>query len=395
HLADWIEEYGLAERAHRLRITAASPLIGKTLEALNLRGSAGVNIIALERGGRFARKLVHPVAGTEVHAGDVLLIDVLEPGIDIDRVCREFALERLPRPRAYFADRSQEIGMVEVTIPPTSTLIGKTVVEARFRSVYDLTVIGLKHGTAPHRANLLDERLKVGDSLLLVGPWRAIRRLQSDWKDLIVLELPAELDDVVPAASQAPHALLALAVMVGLMVSGVVANVLAALIGCLLMGLFRCIDLDGAYRSIHWKSLVLIVGMLPFALALQETGGIDLAATALLGIVGEASPRAVLAALFVVTAGLGLFISNTATAVLMAPLALAVANELQASPYPFAMTVALAASAAFMTPVSSPVNTLVVGPGDYAFFDFVRVGVPLTLVALIVTVVLLPWLLPL
>src|SRR5690606_30177720 len=97
HLADWIEEYGLAERAHRLRITAASPLIGKTLEALNLRGSAGVNIIALERGGRFARKLVHPVAGTEVHAGDVLLIDVLEPGIDIDRVCREFALERLPR----------------------------------------------------------------------------------------------------------------------------------------------------------------------------------------------------------------------------------------------------------------------------------------------------------
>ncbi|HLT03170.1 MAG TPA: SLC13 family permease, partial [Geminicoccaceae bacterium] len=356
HLADWIEEYGLAERAHRLRITGASPLIGKTLENLNLRSSAGVNIIAIERSGRFTRELVHPVAGTELHAGDVLLIDVLEPGIDLDQICQQFALEQLPRSSPYFSDRSQEIGMVEVTIPPTSPLIGKTVVEAKFRSVYDLTVIGLKHGTAPHSAKLLDEKLRPGDSLLLIGPWRAIRRLQSDWKDLVVLELPAEVDDVVPAAAQAPYALLSLAIMVGLMVSGVVANVLAALIGCLLMGLFRCIDLDGAYRSIHWQSLALIVGMLPFALALQKTGATDLAATALLGIVGEASPRAVLAALFVVTAGLGLFISNTATAVLMAPVALAVANELQASPYPFAMTVALAASAAFMTPVSSPVN---------------------------------------
>jgi di/tricarboxylate transporter len=160
------------------------------------------------------------------------------------------------------------------------------------------------------------------------------------------------------------------------------------------MGVLRCIDLESAYRSIHWQSLVLIVGMLPFALALQKTGGIDLAATALLDVMGDASPRAVLAGMFVVTAGLGLFISNTATAVLMAPVALALAEELQASPYPFAMIVALAASSAFMTPVSSPVNTLVVGPGNYTFFDFVRVGVPFTLIALIVSVALVPWLLP-
>jgi len=124
--------------------------------------------------------------------------------------------------------------------------------------------------------------------------------------------------------------------------------------------------------------------------ALQNTGGVDLAANALLSVLDGAGPRTTLAAIFALTAVLGLFISNTATAVLMAPIALAVASETGASPYPFAMIVALAASAAFMTPVSSPVNTLVVGPGNYAFFDFVRIGVPFTLVAMAASVMLVP-----
>jgi di/tricarboxylate transporter len=135
--------------------------------------------------------------------------------------------------------------------------------------------------------------------------------------------------------------------------------------------------------------------MLPFSLALQRTGGVDLAADALLAAVGGAGPRVVLASLFAITALLGLFISNTATAVLMAPVALAMAGDLGASPYPFAMIVALAASTAFMTPVSSPVNTLVVGPGNYGFMDFVRVGVPFAGVVLVLSVVLVPILLPL
>jgi di/tricarboxylate transporter len=134
--------------------------------------------------------------------------------------------------------------------------------------------------------------------------------------------------------------------------------------------------------------------MLPFSTALQRTGGVDLAADALIHAVGGAGPRVVLASLFAITALLGLFISNTATAVLMAPVALTLAQDLGASPHPFAMVVALAASAAFMTPVSSPVNTLVVGPGGYAFGDFVRVGVPLTAIVMAVSVVLVPLLLP-
>jgi di/tricarboxylate transporter len=140
---------------------------------------------------------------------------------------------------------------------------------------------------------------------------------------------------------------------------------------------------------------VLIVGMLPFSIALQKTGGVDLAADGLMVLTGGAGTSVVLASLFVITSLLGLFISNTATAVLMAPVALAIADDLHASPYPFAMIVALASSAAFMTPISSPVNTLVVAPGRYAFGDFVRVGVPFTVVVMIVSVLLVPWLLPL
>jgi len=161
------------------------------------------------------------------------------------------------------------------------------------------------------------------------------------------------------------------------------------------MGAMGCMDLESAYRSIHWKTLVLIVGMLPFSIALQKTGGVDLAAVALMAIIGGAGAYGVLASLFAVTTLLGLFISNTATAVLMAPVALAVADELGASPYPFAMIVALAASTAFMTPISSPVNTLVVGPGNYRFSDFARIGVPFSVIVMVISVILVSWLLPL
>jgi len=207
--------------------------------------------------------------------------------------------------------------------------------------------------------------------------------------------LPAEFDTVLPAPAKAAQALVCLGLVVGLMVSGVIPNVQAALIGCLLMGALGCIDFTSAYRSIDWKTIVLIVGMLPFSIALERTGGVELAADGLRALTAGAGTHFVLATLFVITALLGMFISNTATAVLMAPVALAVANELGASPYPFAMIVALAASTAFMTPVSSPVNTLVVAPGHYSFGDFVRIGVPFSLIVLIVSMILVPWLLPL
>jgi di/tricarboxylate transporter len=253
----------------------------------------------------------------------------------------------------------------------------------------------MRRGPEAHAGPLADVPLAAGDTLLVIGPWRAIRGLQSDQRDLVLFNAPIELDEVLPAAGKASQAVCCLLLVVGLMVWGVVPNVQAALIGCLLMGALGCINLTSAYRSIDWKTIVLIVGMLPFSTALERTGGVDLAADGLTSVVGDAGGRVILAALFAITAVLGMFISNTATAVLMAPVALAIAKDLGASPYPFAMIVALAASTAFMTPVSSPVNTLVVTPGNYTFGDFVRVGVPFSLIVLAVTVILVPWLLPL
>lgn len=393
-LADWVAQYDLAEREHRLRVRPGSPLAGRRLEELDLRATSGVNIVAIERSSRIGERFAAATAATVLHDGDVLHLDLFAPTIDIDAVARRYHLERLPLGDQSLADRRQTIGMAEVMVPQTSTLIGKTVVEARFRTTYGLHVIGLKRGGTPHKGSVLDRHLRLGDTLLLIGPWKAIRRLQGESQDLFLLPLPIEVDAVIPAAARTPYALAVLAIVVVLMVSGIVPNVQAALFGCLLMGLFRCIDFNAAYRSIHWQSLVLIVGMLPFALALQRTGGVELAAGLLLDTVGRTNPHAVLAGLFVVTAGLGLFISNTATAVLMAPVALAAASDLGTSPYPFAMVVALAASAAFMTPVSSPVNTLVMGPGRYTFRDFVRVGVPFTVLVMGVSVGLVPWLFP-
>ncbi len=393
-LSEWIEEYDLAEREHRLRVTADSPWVGKRLGELDLRAAAGINILAIDRPTRFAREILRPEANTALAVGDVLFLDAFNPDTSIDVICRDFGLQRLALSGNYFADQAQHIGMAELMILPGSNMIGGSVVDACFRSQYDLAVIGIKRGATALEGPVAREPLAIGDTLLVVGPWRAIRRVQSDRHNLIVLRVPAELDDVIEVPSRAPAAIAILALVVAAMATGIVPNVLAALIGCLLLGAFGCVDMERAYASIHWPTLLVIVGMLPFSIALQKSGGTDLAAQALIGLVGEAGPRATLAAIFVATAVLGLFISNTATAVLMAPIAMTVASAMDASPYPFAMTVALAASTAFMTPVSSPVNTLVVGPGNYRFGDFVRIGTPFAFIALIATVVLVPLVFP-
>ena len=394
NLAQLIKEYGLEQREQRLCVLAESRAVGRTLGELHLRAKAGINIIAIERQSRFARELIQPRASTMIEAEDVLFIDLPRPLVDLDDICKDLALEQLPLPGGYFSDRTQEIGMAEMIVPPSSWLVGNTVAHSRVRTELDLTVLGVKHGRTVRSGLMADQVLRAGDTLLVVGPWRAIARYRREFRDLIAFNLPREFDDVVAVPGRAVYAVAILLWVIAMMVSGLLPNVHAALIGCLLLGLFGCMDMNSAYRSLYWKSLILIVGMLPFSAALQNTGGVDLAADALLGLVGETSERMSLAAIFIVTAVLGMFVSNTATAVLMAPVALEVASELQSSPYPFAMIVALAASAAFMTPVSSPVNTLVVGPGDYSFSDFVRVGVPFTVIAMIVSVMLVPVLLP-
>lgn len=394
-LRDLIRDYRLAGRERRLQVRFGSPLIGSTLEELQLRTRLGANVVGLERVRKFHSEVVKVGGSTERRRATCCCWTSSPLRRTWTGAAPSSNLVRLPFRASYFIDQSREVGMAEVTLPPDSTLLGKSVLELGFRSQYGLNVVGLRRDHEALTDGMLEEKLRLGDTLLVIGAWKAIRQLQGRNRDFLVLSLPAEIDEVAPALSKAPHALLSLAVMVALMVSGVVPNVVAALVGCLLMGLFRCIDMDGAYRAIHWQSLVLIVGMLPFALALQKTGGIDLVVSLLVDALGDAGPRVLLASLFLLTAAIGLFISNTATAVLMAPIAIATAKQIGASPYPFAMVVAVAASAAFMTPISSPVNTLVLGPGQYRFGDFVRIGVPFTLLVMFVCVLVIPWLFPL
>jgi di/tricarboxylate transporter len=389
-LKDWTAKYELGDRELQLMVTDASPLVGRTLDSVNLRDTYGIDVLAIDRPQHRRFEIVRPTKSTTVQRGDILLADRFDAEGDLDALVKEFALTRLPLTESVFLDRSLDVGMAEVLVGPDSPLVDRTVRESRVRTDYGLTVLGFRRGSAARAYGHLDEPLRVGDALLVFGSWKQIDALKHAPGDLVLLRLPAERGDVLPAARRAPQAVAVLALVVGLMVSGVVPNVQAGLIGVLLLGALGCVDFKSAYDSIHWKSLVLIVGMMPFSIALQRTGGVDLAAGWLATLTDAVGPHGLLAALFFVTATLGLFVSNTATAVLMAPVALAVAKELGASPYPFAMVVALAASAAFMTPVSSPVNTLVVEPGNYTFFDFVRIGVPLTAIVLVITVVLVP-----
>lgn len=393
-MRDLIRDYRLAGRARRLALRPDSPLIGLTLDELQLRARYGANVIGVERWRKFRRVMVTVSGVTEFQAKDVLLIDMSDPEVDVREFCSEARLEPMILRGEYFSDQAREVGMAEVSLIPGSRLLGKSIREVAFRSHYGLNVVGIRRAGEALTGKLVDDALQMGDTLLVVGNWSLIRQLQTHHRDFLLLGLPAEVDEMAPARSQAIHALIALGVMIVLMVTDPVPNVIAALIACLMMGKFRCIDLESAYKSIHWPTLILIVGMLPFALALQQTGGVDLIVGALISAVGDMGPRVMLASLFVLCAVIGLFISNTATAVLMAPIALGTAQQMGISPYPFAMTIAIAASAAFMTPVSSPVNTLVLGPGNYRFVDFVRIGVPFTALVMVVSVIAIPWFFP-
>ncbi|OVU99429.1 SLC13 family permease [Klebsiella quasipneumoniae subsp. quasipneumoniae] len=391
---DLIREYYLTGRARRLAIRPGSPMIGQRLDDLKLRERYCANVIGVERWRRFRRVIVNVNGVSEFRARDVLLIDMSASDVDLRQFCGEQMLEPMVLRGEYFADQALDVGMAEVALIPDSEMIGKTVREIAFRTRFGLNIVGMKRDGKAMDGSVVDEPLQLGDILLVVGNWRQIALLAKRGRDFVVLNMPVEVDDASPAHSQAPHAIFCLVLMVALMLTDEIPNPIAAIIACLLMGKFRCINAESAYKAIHWPSIILIVGMMPFALALQKTGGVDLVVKGLMDVAGGEGPYLMLGCLFVMCAAIGLFISNTATAVLMAPIALAAAKSMGVSPYPFAMVVAMAASAAFMTPVSSPVNTLVLGPGKYSFSDFVKIGVPFTVLVMVVCVLLIPVLFP-
>jgi di/tricarboxylate transporter len=254
-------------------------------------------------------------------------------------------------------------------------------------------VLGVRRG-GEALADHENVALQAADSLFLVGSWASVRQLQGLHHEFVVLEIPAEHDEIVPAYRKLPIALAILGGMIALSIFDVIPLTAAVLLALLAAVATRCLTMEDAYRSIHWSSIVLVAGMLPLADALQSTGGTDLIVNGLLTTLGDAGPATMLTVLFFLTAILSLFLSNTASAVLVAPIAIIAAERLGVSPYPFAVAVLIAASAAFSTPVSTPVVTLVVEPGRYRFMDFVKVGVPLLVLTYLTTLVLAPLLFP-
>jgi di/tricarboxylate transporter len=239
-----------------------------------------------------------------------------------------------------------------------------------------------------------DLPLEFGDTLLVQGPWKRIMALRRQPRDFIVTGQPESMMQA-PNRRKAGFALAILGAMVGLLVVDLLPIATTSMLAALAMVLSGCLSMDEAYEAINWKSIVLVAGMLPMSIALEKVGLVDVAATGLVDTLGALAPQAVMAGLFLFTSLFTQVLSNTATTVVIAPIALAAARTLGVTPYAFLMAVAIAASMAFASPVASPVNTLVMGAGDYRFGDYIKVGVPMILLMLVLSLIFLPILFPL
>jgi di/tricarboxylate transporter len=379
------------EDFQRARIQAGSPLVGKAIAEAGLEHSYGVRLAGIVPGGSSAGIVVAPSSSTQYVEGDIVLL-VGRPE-ELARLVEEQRLLPLPKTRKERTRWLWDVGGASVVVHPESKLLGKTVRELEFHTRYRLQVLGMRRGTEIVE-DYAHTPLGRGDSLFVLGPWSRIQQLGAEGHDFVVLEMPSELADIVPSHKKRPVSLAILAAMVLLTVFDIVPLTAAVLMAVLAAVFTRCLTMEDAYRSIHWSSIILIAGMLPLADALTATGGTQLVVDALMDMAGDAGPYAMLSILFFLTAGLGLVLSNTASAVLVAPIAIYAARFLEVSPYPFAVAVLIAASAAFSTPVSTPVVTLVVDPGRYKFSDFIKVGVPLLFLSYLATLVVAPLVFP-
>jgi di/tricarboxylate transporter len=392
-LRDMARDYAIEEGLHRLRIGARSPLFNVTVGEIGLRRNYGITVIAAERHGTLLAALKPVLIETRLRQGDVLF--AVAPREIIDRHTKDLGLTDLGFPSGLRRRLQGQFGMAEALVVPGSPLVGKTVREGNFRKRQGLNVLSVRRADRPMALDFDQTRLEAGDMLLLAGPWEALERMDGPRRDLVLLELPQEIAERTWHGNQAPWAVLVTAGMLILMTFQLTSNLVAVMLAAFTMVATRCVSMEEAYRSMNWQSLVLIAGMLPLARALEVSGGSGLIVGSLADLFHDLGPRALLAALFLLTSLFSQFISNTATTVLIAPIALSLALDMGLSPTPFLMTVAIAASTAFATPVASPVNTLILGPGNYRFRDFLRVGVPLQLLALVATIALVPMIFPL
>jgi di/tricarboxylate transporter len=385
--ANLIDLYRLGERLFRARIPAKSPLIGKTLGECGLRQAFELSVIALERHGQVQ---LAPPKDTVLRRGDMLLVEGLVDHLEWAQVTGHLDLQ----PEIGVEDRdlqSEVVGIAEALLSPHSRLAGKTLTGIQFREKYQLTVLAILRDGRPHRTGLADLSLRFGDTLLVQGSRQNIRILQRE-PDFVVL---GNLEAGPPLRTEkAPLAVGLLLVMLVPVVAGWLPIMAAALLAGVLMVLAGCLTMDEAYESIEWKAVFLVAGTLPLGIAMEKTGTAQFLAELMVDTVGRFGPMALLAGFYILTNLLTQFMSNAASTVLIAPIAIGVAQQIGGDPRALLMAVAVAASAGFLTPVAHQSNVLVMGPGGYRFGDYLKTGLPLDLLTFAVVLLVLPLLWP-
>ena len=407
-LNELVKEYGLSDNLYRLKVVHTSLLKGKTIIDLDIRRQYGLNVIEVRRGvssqhrflkGTPPQQITSP--RTQLQPDDLLY--VRGPRENVERFVMVYQLEMQD------ANASQEknkegkvldfydVGIAEIVLMPSSKLINETVSECGFRDKFNVNILGIRRNNEYIVRGIAERRVHSGDVLLVQGTWANISRLSQDDTEWVVLGQPLAEAAKVTLDYKAPIAAAIMVLMVCMMVFEFipVAPVTAVIIAGLLMVLTGCFrNVEAAYKTINWESIVLIAAMMPMSMALEKTGASEYISNSLVSGLGVYGPFALMAGIYFTTSLMTMFISNTATAVLLAPIAMNSAIQIGVDPTPFLFAVAVAASMCFASPFSTPPNALVMPAGQYTFMDYIKVGLPLQIIMGIVMVFVLPLLFP-
>lgn len=381
HARTLIDQYSLGDWVARLEVQAGSPLIGAAAQSISLAAYAHLTVVGAQG------ELGAPLAATAtIRKGDV--ITVRGESEEIHRFAADNSLERQPgKTGGKLIDR--QIGVVEVVVPPRSELVGTVVFPGMITDSGDFVILGIqRQGENLDRAST---RLAVGDTMLLQGTWDALDRTEVSDREVLVVDSPAMLRrQAIALGPRAWWAIAILVAMVALLATNAVPAVEAALLAAGAMVLTRVVSMYQAYHAISWTTVVLVAGMIPLSTAVTQSGAADDIAQLLIDVVGNAGPYALLIGLFVLTAIFGQLISNMATALIVIPIAVTAAMEMGISVRPVLMSLTVAAAGAFLTPVATPVNLMVMEPGAYEFGDYWKLGLPMLLLFMVAAVFLVP-----
>ncbi|AXP82913.1 Sodium-dependent dicarboxylate transporter SdcS [Mariniflexile rhizosphaerae] len=395
-LHNWIEAYKVDNDYYRLRIRSLSPLINTKLEDWLFEKNYNVSIIRIKRRHPKVLKGIHtfeefPSPQTELYYHDIITVKGETEAIN--KIMITFRLGLLPLEPIMDELKhnliNQEVGMTEVIVNPNSILVGRKYKLGDYFKRFGIQLLAASRNNKP----LQDKEIvvKAGDAFLIRGTWEHIDELKKQHENLVIIGSPEGMAKNIENLNFKSYiALASLLIMIALMVFDIVPGSIAALISAGIVLLTGCVPISKAYKGISWTSVVLIAAMLPMGIALQKTGTAQLVATGLVDNLGAIHPIVLLAGVFLLTTLFSQVISNSATAVLMAPIAMLAASSLNLAPEPFMMVVAISASTAFLTPIGTPTNAMVMTAGGYKFLDYLKVGTPLLLLLFVITLILVP-----